>query len=260
MVGVTLSLFRKLHDVFATACQNREFVASFGDAATPPQPTHLFALLYLTAFQFVSAHELGHHVHGHLGLPTRSAMAVRKEFSVASGGSHLVCQAEEVEADGYAVHMVLGNMLRGAPRTHAAQLLGMAEDQSCLDETLLRAFMTAVVCFFHAVHQPFDAGKVDEQSHPFELSRINTVITDMHGWCADQEPKLEQWPDVPQFAELGGTLRQILRDTGIEDHWDDQTRFLQCQAGLDYRGRLYAERKTLRTRMGPFRWTVLPGT
>jgi hypothetical protein len=197
MVGVTQSLFRTLQDVFATACQDREFVASFGDAATPLQPVPLFTLLYLTAFQFVSDHELGHHVHGHLGRPTPSAKAVRKEFSVASGGSHLSRHAEEVDADGYAVHMVLGNMLRGGPRSQAAQLLGRAEDQPGLDEALLRAFTTAVVCFFHAAHLSFDAGKVDEQSHPFELSRINTVITDMHGWCADQEPRLPQWPEKP---------------------------------------------------------------
>jgi hypothetical protein len=258
IVGVTQSLFRTLQDVFAMACQNREFVASFGDAATPPQPIPLFTLLYLTAFQFVSAHELGHHVHGHLGLPTRSATAVRKEFSVASGGSHLASQAEEVEADGYAVHMVLGNMLRGGPRAHAAQLLGGAEDQPGIDETLLRVFMAAVVCFFHAVHQPFDAGKVDERSHPFELSRINTVITDMHGWCAGQEPTFPQWPDVPQFVEFGATLRGVLRATGIEDHWDDQSRFVQCKAGQDYRVRLYEEREALRARMESFRWSVLP--
>jgi hypothetical protein len=257
MVGVTQGLFTSMSTLLASACQDSDFVQSFGVNLHLPSPSGLFVLLYLTTFNFVSNHELGHLVHGHCG-SISGARSVRKEFAKrAKGGPQLDVQAGEVEADGYGTHLTLQTLLASPAREHAAGLLNAPVDHPGLDHALLEVFLTAAVCFFHRLHEPFDAALVDERSHPVELSRINTVITDMQGWCEEHHPRLASWPTKQQFSDLGGLIRHALRNSGIADTWDAQNRFLDSDPGRDYRKRLYQQREILREQMRPFKWEIL---
>ncbi len=256
MVGVTQGLFTSIHSLLAAACQEKVFVQNFGVNPYPPSSSGLFVLLYLTTFNFVSNHELGHLVHGHCG-SIGKARSVRREFVKQAKGSQLHIQAGEVEADGYGTHLTLQTLLLGPAREHAAKHINAPVDHPGLDQALLKVFLAAVICFFHKLHEPFDAALVDERSHPVELSRLNTVILDMQGWCKEHLPDLVSWPTEKQFSDLGGLIRHSLRNGGITDTWDIQNSFLESGPGHEYRKRLHEHREILREQMLTSKWEIL---
>jgi len=258
MVGITNGLFASLYSLFLIACQDQDLVRSFEVEMSAPGASEIFVLLYITALNFAANHELGHLVHGHCSSTPTGPRTVRREVpSHAVAGSGLRSQAAEVEADGYATHMTLQNLLNCAARDAAARQLGIPTNHSRLDEVLLRVFLTAVVCFFHCLHNALVAEHIESGSHPYELLRINVVITDLQGWCATHRPRLANWPNQDEFAQLGGLVRNAVRPSGIEDVWDTQNAFLGSDAGQQYRDRLYHERELLRKKMEPLQWQIL---
>ncbi len=261
MVGITNGLFASLYSLLAIACQDHDLVQGFEVEASIPGASEIFVLLYITAINFAANHELGHLVHGHCSSAVANGpRTARKEVVphvVAAG--RLRSQAEEVEADGYATHMTLQNLLNGPAREAAARQLGVPTDHPRLDERLLKVFLTAVICFFHRLHNPLVADDVESSSHPFELLRINVVITNLQGWCATHRPQTANWPNQDEFVRLGRVVRHAVRPSGIEDTWDTQNAFLGSDAGQKYRDRLYQERESLRKQMEPMRWQIVRG-
>jgi len=258
MVGITKGLFDSLYSFFAIACQDHDLVRSFESGASTLDASEIFALLYITAINFAANHELGHLVHGHCSSAATGPRTVRRERLLqADAACRLRSQAAEVEADGYATHMTLQNLLNGPARDAAARQLGVPPDDPQLDEELLRVFLTAVICFFHRLQDAFAAKDVELRSHPFELLRINVVIANLRGWCSTHRPQLANWPNQDDFARIGGMVRNAVSSSGIEDAWDAQTAFLGSDAGQQYRDRLYHESELLRKQMEPLQWRVL---
>ena len=258
MVGVTNGLFASLYSLFAIACQDHDLVRSFESEVGTPEASEIFALLYITAINFAANNELGHLVHGHCSSTARGPRTVRRERLLqADAACRLRSQAAEVDADGYATHMTLQNLLNGPARDAAAGQLGVLPDDPQLDENLLRVFLAAIICFFHCLQGALVAKDVESRSHPFELLRINFVITDLRGWCSTHRPQLAHWPNQDDFARIGDMVRNAVSSSGIEDAWDTQTAFLGSDAGQQYRDRLYHERNVLRKQMEPLQWRVL---
>jgi hypothetical protein len=260
MVGITDGLFASLYSLIVIACQDRDLVRDFEVEKSATNASDIFVLLYITALNFAANHELGHLVHGHCSSAAKGPSTVRREILLhVVAPCDLRSQAGEIEADGYASHMTLQNLLNGPAREAAARQLGIATDHPRLDEGLLKVFLTAVICFFHCLHSALVLNDVESRSHPFELLRINVVITDLQGWCAIHRPKLAVWPNQNEFARLGGVVRHALRASGIEDAWDSQNAFLGSEAGQQYRDRLYQERELVRKQVEPLQWRILRG-
>ncbi len=261
MVGITNGLFASLYSLLAIACQD-------------PRPRPRLRSRGEYSGRIGNFCASLHHRDKFRGRPRTwplrlspcsSAVAngprtARKEScSIVVAAGRLRSQAEEVEADGYATHMTLQNLLNGPAREAAARQLGVPTDHPRLDERLLKVFLTAVICFFHRLHNPLVADDVESSSHPFELLRINVVITNLQGWCATHRPQTANWPNQDEFVRLGRVVRHAVRPSGIEDTWDTQNAFLGSDAGQKYRDRLYQERESLRKQMEPMRWQIVRG-
>jgi len=130
-VGLTLALFNEV----GQTCQllvTSGLVTSIFRLETPTdhERHQLFTAFFAAQLQFIACHELGHHVHGHCS-DDEQTMPIREEFSEdwrISGG--LTDQARELDADGYAVHMILHNFVAGSPRLKLLELLGHQTDDT----------------------------------------------------------------------------------------------------------------------------------
>jgi len=105
----------------------------------------LAAAFMIVQLQFLSNHELGHFFHGHC--ESDSATFVLAEFGAAdrlsyrnSGGDPVRLQAMEVEADGYAAHMMAENLFNGGI---GAELHRKLRSTLSVDDFTLNFFLCA---------------------------------------------------------------------------------------------------------------------
>lgn len=215
----------------------------------------LFHAVLLIQLQFISSHELGHLFHGHI-----DRTALHQEF--ASGAPHQVPpveklrdQAHEVEADGYAVHMLLDNLIVGDSGPRIYERLG---SRLSADHCILTLFLLSVgSLFFFLAPQEFDVKNVRRVDHPFPLARMNVVMYDLTGWCELKRSELRNWATLDKFQQIMGSVQQAADSPDQATAWRKQGDFLNSSEGKQYLGDLYAERETLRADMTSRRWELI---
>jgi hypothetical protein len=153
MVGITRGMFDHLvlfsgristSPRFAKILGIPEIVAGARDSS--------IVTLFGMAVQFFTAHEIGHHVHGHVNFGAASGAPHLFELVDASdAANHVDLQAMEVDADAYAISSLLPNVL-GVQFNNIAQGLGVGE-KSLTPEMVLTLVLTAVACFLHTLPQ-----------------------------------------------------------------------------------------------------------
>lgn len=259
MVGLTRGFFELMFKPLAYACEEPGFVHHLNAQAPADQSrAELFTMLYLTSLQFVTAHELGHHVHGHCEPSRNSSCCRRKEIVPAAAATdNLESQAAEIDADGYSVFMTLANLMKDGPRRTAAKLLGKADAPAECGPAILAAFLTSVSCFFHISQGPFDAKRISVRTHPFELARLYFVVRHLRDWSAKYIPELAAWPDSKDFWIVQDNVRAALSTVIGDQNWSEQQQFLASEPGKEYMHRLEATIPLVRSSMEPYKWEVL---
>src|SRR5260370_34410902 len=112
-IGITEGML----ELFAKSCADLWRLNPLGDLLgvelTNDKRDLIFQFVLLLELQYISNHELGHMFHGHCA--DLSAGRYRAEFSVQSllaESLGMEGQAMELEADGYAVNLLLKNLLQ----------------------------------------------------------------------------------------------------------------------------------------------------
>jgi hypothetical protein len=162
----------------------------------------------------------------------------------------------EIEADGYAVKLVMTNISCGGPRQAIANLLDRNMDDHDCDEIIERFFVAAVVAYFHVLPQPtFTPESVDRLSHPPRLVRLNFVLRGLGAWRKEATNRKSGWPTELEFAEFGGAITRAFHpETGVT--WAEQSRFVLSDAGKQYVEHLECGVVGLRERMNAFQWIL----
>jgi hypothetical protein len=217
----------------------------------------LAAAFMLVELQFLSNHELGHFFHGHC--ESDSATFVLAEFGENAdrgdkdlGHDSLRYQAMEVEADGYAAHMMAENLFNGGI---GHQLHSKLRSTLSVDDFTLNFFLCALGGVFYLWgNRTFSLVEVRAYDHPPALMRMNVFMADLRGWFSLNRPALETEASVERFQYIMSSVSQAAEGTIDEKPWQLQGDFLLSSQGKHYIDDLYASRHSLRSEMTPHRW------
>jgi len=239
-IVVTMPLIKVLWHTCARLCRSAEAMEILRVVATDELREATFAVLFATQLNFVVAHEFAHHDRGHF--PERdSATDLWNEIPAEGTVGSLEQQAREVDADGWAVYLVLTHLMIGERRESARGLLRLqtAPDAS-VDEILLSSFILAVAAVL-LIFPPtvFDERKLYRLTHPPQAARMNEVMHRVQTWCEQNRPALGAWMTLGRFQRLLRTAEASSEVNGALD-WSQQTEFFLTQAGADYFRRLHA--------------------
>lgn len=140
----------------------------------------IFQFALLLELQYISNHELGHMFHGHCA--DLVAGRYRAEFSVAAlvaESQGMEGQARELEADGYAINLLLKNLLLTQSGTYMHTRVASSKS---VREFVLRLFILSLAAvLYHLDTPPFDSGKVRSRTHSEGLIRMNILLGEILG-------------------------------------------------------------------------------
>jgi hypothetical protein len=256
-VGLTYDLVELMNDICATLSQSSRTSTLLGiEVDNPEKRITLFACLFLVQIQFAIDHELGHHVHGHSSMRGANFFSSEDPIeALLATKDNLDRQAREVEADGYAIHMMAKNFFQVDTASHLMQRLKPTTIP--VEGFLVRFVLLCVASYlFLRPEQTFDRKRVRVPRHPFGLMRLNVVITDLRGWAAEFRP--EALPYISQATLTDVTEAIVAAWPNLEAPlaWYAQRTFLESADGEIYKQALYAERELLRGRMTSSAWKI----
>jgi hypothetical protein len=255
MVGVTRGMLDHLvlfsgrlatHPRFATVLGIPEIPESASDSS--------IVTLFGMAVQFFTAHEIGHHVHGHVDFGAASGAPQLFELVDASDvENHIDLQAMELDADAYATSSVLPHVL-GEQLNDIARGVGL-DEKSLTAESVLTLVLIAVVCFLHTLPQRrYTGATVQSLRHPPRLARLNYLLGNIQKWCRMNRPEVQKWPSLIRFQGIG---QMVVECSGVSAEgmsWTEEDAFLVSRDGAQYIRDIDQALSRVAEQMKPFAW------
>jgi hypothetical protein len=254
-VGITYDLVELMNAVCGSLAQSPATAAFLGiKADTPARREILLACLFLVQIQFAIDHEVGHHFHGHTGHRGSGLFSSDYLCSAAvDDGDHMQEQAREVEADGYAVHMMAKSLFE--PKTGASLLGRLGPTILSTNEFLVRFLLLCIASYLILRPQnPFDPGDVRKPRHPFGTMRLNVVMTDFLGWASQFKRELMPFITQTTLDDVQVAIQGAQPDSQSYSNWTLEGQFLRTTEGETYRADLYRFREALRKQMEGRAW------
>jgi len=195
----------------------------------------IYATLFATQLGFLIAHEYTHHIHGHL-LHPESSSSIWNEGLDNSRIGGLDNQVKEVDADAYAVYIVLTDLISGERRRKTVAILGSGSmPESVADEKLLASFVVAVGSFFYSLpSHTFDPSTICEGTHPPQAARMSYVMDAVRSWLAQNKPSLLVQITPEWYQSIMRQVAASMYGAGGEQDWDEQIDFLLSAGGRAY--------------------------
>jgi hypothetical protein len=164
-------------------------------------------------------------------------------------------QAREVEADGYAIHMIAKNFFQADTASHLVQRLKPTVIP--VEGFLVRFLLLCVASYlFLRPERAFDEKRVRVPRHPFGLMRLNVVMTDLRGWAAEFRPEALPYVSQATLTDVTEAIVAARPKLEVQLAWYAQRTFLESTDGETYKEPLYAERKLLRGLMSSSAWKI----
>jgi hypothetical protein len=252
-IVITMPLIRVLWHTCDQLSRSTEVMAILGSLPTTDQRREAaIAVLFTTQLTFVVSHEFGHHDRGHFG-PAASASDTWSEIPAAGTTGSLEQQAREIDADGWAVYLVLTHLMIGDRREACRVLLGLqATPEESVDQTLLSSFILAVAAVLF-VFPPtvFDNHTLYQLVHPPQAARMNEIVHNVRTWCGRNRPALGAWMTLECFQALMRAARATTSELNGALDWSRQTEFFLTQAGAEYFRSLHQHVVSLMDHQGP---------
>lgn len=254
-VGITYDMIELMNAICGSLAQSPSTATFLGiKTDTPAQREILFSGLFLVQIQFAIDHEIGHHFHGHTTC-RKSGLFFSEYLCDASTDDvdHMEDQAREVEADGYAVHMMAKNLYQPETGTNLLERLGSTSLPG--DQFLVRFLLLCISSYLILRPQnPFKAEDVRKPSHPFGTMRLNVVMTDFLGWASQFRPELIPLITQATLDNVQLAIEAAQPDSQSYASWTLEGQFLRTNEGETYRADLYRFRSTLREQMKGKTW------
>jgi hypothetical protein len=205
------------------------------------RPDALHGLLFQAQLSFLVSHEYTHHVHRHIDQGESGLAGVWTEFSKGDTNGGIDSQAQELDADGYAIYLALANLVRGGGRRSALEQLGRQDLPSTdADELLLMCFFLAIAAFFCALWpENIETTSIEQLGHPPAPVRIEYAIRVAQMW-GGQNGVPQLWFGAERFQSLFRTAAEAIGGT-TRQAWDEHISFLHGEEGAKY-DRLLFER------------------
>jgi hypothetical protein len=236
-IGITEPLMYKLWILCASL---DPVVAKFlPELSASSTPGGLGTVLVRTLLFFVVAHEYTHHVHGHSSR-TNVENSIFNEVSSSLDTGNLDSQALEIDADSYAVFLVLNNLFQGDERELSVSILDLHEHVAEVQDNMLYScFVIAVGAFFyHGTPVLIDDSNIYRLEHPPQAARMNNVMQQANRWCSYNRPLLSEWMTNERFNFLMSVIAEATLGPGGSGNWADQTEFFRSSSGAEYLAQL----------------------
>jgi hypothetical protein len=253
-IGITEGML----ELFAKSCRDLWRLNPLGDLLgvelTNDNRDLIFQFVLLLELQYISNHELGHMFHGHCA--ALSAGRYRAEFSVHSllaESLGMEGQAQELEADGYAVNLLLKNLLQSQSGPFMHQRV---QSNMPMRGFVLRLFVLSVgAVLYYLDPMTFNPSAVKKATHSDGLARMNILMGEILGWCTDNVG----WPNAIPLADFQWIMSLVMTaasNPAQERIWKEQGAYLQSDSGKVYLDDIYKRRINLRNMMEPHRWRL----
>lgn len=237
-IGLTIPFVRRSFDTCRRLSVSDAVVGALGLEATPAVKDGLFVVLLRTQLNHVVSHEYTHHVHGHVQRESPDSTCLEEYRE--DGVGDLTRQTQELDADGYAVYLVLSNLLLSDERQLAINSLGIAAASPTVQEQhLLATFVLALGAHYLDRHpRPIDSNSIYQIIHPPPAARMHFVMQHQRIWSGQNRPHLQDWMMPNRFQVLMAAAAEALRGMKGRTAWSDQVAFLRSEAGARYVGAL----------------------
>lgn len=192
----------------------------------------LQALFFQFQLAFLVSHEYTHHVHRHCG---NSVDWTWDEIPQPGRSGSLEHQAQELDADGYALYLILANYVRGAARHSALDQVGVhSRPNSEGDEFLIKAFFVALTALFCSLWpENVPVASIYQLPHPPAPVRIDYAIRIAVMWCNQNASVPESWFSAERFRAIYIAATGAIAG-GARSQWDALVTFLRSEAGKEY--------------------------
>jgi len=251
-VGITGAMLKHFATTSSSLWHLDEVRELLGLEAADENEDPLFQALLLTQLQFISSHEMGHLFHGHQSRNTFRT-EFRNEIKNCAAGS-MKDQAREVEADAYAVHLLLSNaLLSDSGELIRARLKSRLAKEDCI---LTLVALSIGSLFYFLDPWDFEPDRVRYCDHPFALARMSVVMREITNWCKLNLPEYVDWATLPRFQQV---MAPVVNAEGSDERiemWLRQGDYLRGQSGAEYTRDLYRLQDELRSEMDLLRWRL----
>lgn len=207
------------------------------DPATA-NPGALHGLLFVAQLSFLVSHEYTHHVHRHINRDKDGIAGAWSEFLQDEMHGGIESQAQEIDADAYAIYLGLTNLLRGEGRNALTQMGWQDLPTIGADELLLMCFFLAITALFCALwRDDIEIRSVGEFRHPPAPVRIEYAIRVAQMWCGQNASVPPSWFGAERFRMV---FRAAVEAIGgiTPEAWDAHILFLLSEEGAKYDQRL----------------------
>jgi hypothetical protein len=244
---VTLPLVELLLDLSVLLSKSAVVQALLGINPATVRLDAVQALLFQFQLTFLVSHEYTHHVHEHV--PGEQIGGIWTEFFEEEAIGGLDSQAQELNADGYAIYLVLANFVRGGGRQGALMQLGRPNLLNPdADELLFMCFFVALTGLFCALWpEDIRTDSIGKLGHPPAPVRIEYGIRIAKMWCSQNESLPESWFGAERFNALFRAGVEAIGGT-TPGTWDAHIAFLQSDPGAEYNRQLLERFEVIRGR------------
>ena len=241
-IGITMPLIESLWHICEQLSNSGSVTEMLNAIGTDQQHESTHAELFATQLSFVVSHEYSHHIRGHLFVPD-SQTELGNEIPGVSAIGSLNDQAREVDADGFAVYLVLTHLIAGERRARSLKSLDYTRiEDEVADKLLLSLFILSASSFLLASSPAiFDNVTLYRLTHPPQAARMNELMKNVQSWCEQNRPVLETWLTLERFQLLTGTVREATLEISGGQNWSDQTTFFISDTGAEYFRHLHEE-------------------
>jgi hypothetical protein len=254
-IGITSRMLQHFIETCSALWRLNPLAELLGITLDGPNRNFLFQILLLLQIQFIADHELGHMFHGHC--ENLSTASFYEEFDTnasngISGTDGLHDQAHEVEADGYAVEMMLHGLFRDGVGRFVIERLRPSIDG---DEFLLLLYVLAVgAVLYWLPASDFDPSMIRISKHPRGIVRMNIIMQDVWRWCQENNAALIEFVSPERFQWVLACVQTAADNPQQQTAWLAQGSFLKSADGQAYMDELYAIRESLREKMNSHQW------
>jgi len=244
-IVITLPFLEMLWDVSQRLSQSPIVRGTLGINRDSVRLEALQAIFSQFQLAFLVSHEYTHHIHRHCG--TDSTNNVWDEFIQDKKRGGLKCQAQELDADGYALYLTLANYLRGAARENTLAQVGLQGSNYLNgDEALLTVFFFALTALFCSLWpEDVPIASIEQFPHPPAPVRIDYAIRVAAMWASQNASVPQEWFAAERFRGIYAGAIDALPGRARPE-WDAHVAFLRSQEGTNYDARLFKEFESVR--------------
>jgi hypothetical protein len=230
-IGITLPLVYKLWDLSSRLSRLKLIPQPSGVALSPGDWCEgLRVVFFRVALRFVALHEWAHHVHGHVG--DESESAVFSEILDDDERAGLQRQVLEVDADCYAAFQILATLFEDA----GGQLLRLSDEPTKVqDEVMFSCFVVGIVSVMFALSSSTAINRpmIYHYPHPPQAARMHCIMYQAGRWREKNRPGCDAWMPVAQFQVLLHGVGTAAFETDPSG-WNEQSTFLLSEDGVAY--------------------------